>query len=1210
MVRRRGAATRSHEVGRAAECAITLDDPALSRVHLLLQVAENGAVIVTDQRSPNGTRVEGRRIDGPTVLSPGQEIEAGHTLLAFTSSRRESAGSLDEQGRLALNRPPRMVPRPPQVEFEVPQAPERRRGSALSVSSTIGGAAMGIVMVVALHSPYFLAFALLGPVVMLGQWVEEKITGRRSFRAEATEFQRRLDDVNEAMARSYVAERRFQRAIAPDLATLALRCAQVSPELWERRAGDPDFLLLRVGWGDTPSRLQLRAPEGGDERLRGLAAQVAATYQEMPGVPVAVPLQAAGSLGLAGGRAPVLAMTRSLVLQVAALHSPEQVMLVAALPPARDEEWRWLGWLPHLRPESAAVPGDSLVTGRVRGRELVDRLLQLLEERRVAAQSAYGAARPSGEAAVVALLDAQAELPRDGVDRLLTEGPALGIHVIWLGRALNDLPGACGTVVEIDAETMAPVIIRPGQASATPVLAADLAPIEVADEMARNLAPIRDVEASGQAADIPRHVSLLELLELDGDALEHVRRSWARDDRRLGARLGIAAGRQPCELSLRYDGPHALAGGMTGAGKSELLQTLVASLAAEHSPERLTFILVDYKGGAAFRDCIQLPHTVGFVTDLDGHLVNRARTSLRAELRYREEVLREHGCRDLVDFEERHPGEAFPSLVIVVDEFAALRDELPEFVDGMVDIAQRGRSLGIHMVLATQRPAGVISDRIRTNTNLRLALRFSDTGDSQDVIGTDDASRPGLPRGRAFMRAGPGVLIEFQAAHASGRTVTDGGPLPVTIHELDVSGDPVDERGSVGLDSSSPTDLMRVVATARQVQDQLRLALPRRPWLDPLPSVLTQVRLEEHVGPEVTSRYTVPIGLLDDPRRQRQVPAYFDLDQDATLLCYGATGSGKTTLLRAIAFALATQLSPDELHLYALDFATRGLRPLGELPHVGAIATGDEPERGQRVLTFLRAEVERRKTLLAAAGASTVAEYNAVSSEQPLPRLLLLLDGYAGFSAAYEDVDFGAPIQTFQELLAEGRSMGLGIVLTGGSSNSVPGKTTASVSRRVVFRMANDDEYSFIGLDRALYHDAHLPPGRGFVDLQYELHAPIVGTDPAGTAQAAALEELGRELRRRYPDAQAPQVRLLPAKLSRDELPAPQSSMEAVPGLLDGQEPAPARLDLLQDGHLLVVGPRRSGRSTTLLAVAGSLAAAPGHPIPLLLLAPRRQSPL
>ena len=204
----------------------------------------------------------------------------------------------------------------------------------------------------------------------------------------------------------------------------------------------------------------------------------------------------------------------------------------------------------------------------------------------------------------------------------------------------------------------------------------------------------------------------------------------------------------PFGIDLRRDGPHGLIAGTTGAGKSELLQTLVASLAVANRPDALTFVLVDYKGGAAFADCERLPHTVGMVTDLDAHLVARALDSLGAELRRREHQLAAAGAKDIDDYAEQRSSDpsmdAMPRLVIVIDEFASMVRELPDFVTGMVNIAQRGRSLGIHLILATQRPSGVVSPEIRANTNLRIALRVTDATESSDVI--DAPTRRASPR--------------------------------------------------------------------------------------------------------------------------------------------------------------------------------------------------------------------------------------------------------------------------------------------------------------------------------------------------------------------------------------------------------------------------------------------------------------------------------
>ncbi|HSR23312.1 MAG TPA: FtsK/SpoIIIE domain-containing protein, partial [Candidatus Eisenbacteria bacterium] len=1093
--------------------------------------------------------------------------------------------------------------------FSLEPAPLRARPTGLSFTAAAAPLVLGVVIYFASGRQAFtLLIMLLSPVMVVGTFVESWLGSSRKNRRERARHRRLAQELEARVARARQEEMLRRRAAAPGLAVVAERARWVQPSLWERRRDHSDFLLLRIGWGDQPSGIALDLPSDEvDEDVRARMAAAAERAATLPGAPLAVSLPAVGSIGLAGDRDRVLAMARNLATQVAGLHSPRDVGLLVATAPGDVEQWRWLAWLPHVHPEAPVVPGPAVVSDPAGGRDLLERLVQLVDGRGEASASTYGERALDADPALVVLLDGAAELPRAAVDHVLTHGRRCGVHVIWLGRSRSALPGACGAIVELDAADGTPSLTMAGSGETLAGLGADLCSLPVAEDLAMSLAPIRDVEAAGGQAEVPRHVSLLELLDLERDAAERIAGRWRHDDDRLSARLGLGAGGQVCEVSLRYDGPHALAGGMTGAGKSELLQSLVASLAAAHEPDHLTFILVDYKGGAAFKDCVDLPHTVGFVTDLDGHLVNRALTSLRAELRRRELVLREAGCRDLFELRARRPERGMPSLAIVVDEFAALAAELPEFVDGMVDIAARGRSLGINLVLATQRPAGVISDRIRANTNLRLSLRFADAGDSHDVIGTSDAARPGLPRGRAFVRTGPGTLIEFQAAHASGRSEGEGDLPRVVVQEMDCGGQPVESGAATTPDddaAGAPTDLVRVVRAAREAAAALGLPAPERPWLPTLPAVLILDELD--AATHAAGPATVAVGLVDEPGRQRQVPLVLDLPRDGSLLVLGTSGSGRTSLLRTVAIALARRLDPGRLHLYGLDFAARGLGPLAALPHCGGVIAADEPERALRLLQLLRKEGERRKGLLAARGASSVAEHAATGGED-LPWLLVLLDGYAGFRSTFEDVDLGAPLDLLRSLAGEGRSLGIAFVVTADRTGTVPTPLIAAMGRRLVLRMANEDEYLNAGLERSVYLGASLPPGRGFIDGALEFQAAVVSGDPAGGAQAVAIERIAAELRARHPSASVPAVRLLPAELSSAELPVPGRPFEAIIGLSDG-ELEPARVDL-GEGHLLVAGPRRTGRSTAIAACAASLGRAPGAPA-LYLLAPRPRSPL
>jgi S-DNA-T family DNA segregation ATPase FtsK/SpoIIIE len=1196
-----------HQVGRSPECDIVIDDGAISRVHMLLSVRATGTVIASDARSRNGIYVNGRRVDGQIPLPPGQELELGRSLVRLASRANGAAPKPDGTGRISLNRPPRSAPESPQLQFEVEPPQSSARSAAFSITSALLPLLMGVVLWQMTHQLMMLAFTMLSPLMVVGSFVEQIVGNKREDRLAQKRFRDEVMAVSQEMSSAYRNINHYRRQLSPDLSMLAERATTVSPKLWERRAGQADYLLLRVGWGDQESGVRLDVGEGGPERIRAQAMAVVKHYSKVPASPLSLPLAELGSIGLAGPREGILGMARSLVLQVALGHSPKDVMLVAATSAADARQWRWLGWLPHVHPEAPPVQGDPIVDSRVAARDLLDRLVDLLDERRSTKDGGYGEGKVRTPA-VVALLDGEAGLPRGGVDRLLREGPEYGLHVIWLGSGTTDLPGDVAAVVELAPRTFAPRIRLHGAAQGVDGIGSDLAPLQVAEDTALALAAIRDVEASAGSAEIPRYVSLLELLELTGSPVDRIIQRWRHDDGRLAGRMGMQAGGEIAEVSMRNDGPHALAGGMTGAGKSELLQTFVASLAAAHSPERVTFILVDYKGGAAFKDCVHLPHTVGFVTDLDGHLVNRALTSLRAELRRREEVLREGGYKDLIDFEEKDLAHAFPSLLIVVDEFAALATDLPEFVDGMVDVAQRGRSLGIHLVLATQRPAGVINDKIRTNTNLRLSLRFSDDADSMDVIGTKDASRPGLPRGRAFARTGPGSLMEFQAAHASGRTPVEGGPAPIMIRELDLTGEPIEEKSGDKEQVGGQTDLQRVVAACQEANERLHIPAPLLPWLPTLPDVLPLESLGEHVPEDWAGRPIMPLGMADEPARQRQRVIGFGLEEDGNMLVYGGSRTGKTTVLRTVAAAAARKLSPDELHLYAIDYATRALRSLSSLPHCGGVIMGDEPERTLRLLAMLRREQDRRKTLFATHGASTLAEYHSMSDDR-LPYVLVLLDGYSPFQAVFQDYDLGEPIDHLRLLVAEGRPLGMGFIVTADRSGAISAVMSSSINKRVILRMATDEEYAFLGLERSVYQDANLDPGRGFTEDGLEIQVPILGEVPGGGAQSARVDELGAALRERWPDARVPEVRLLPTELPASTLPTPEHPMEAVIGLLDG-DLAPARVDL-DEGNFLILGPRRSGRSTALGAFARSLLRVPPEERPpLFVFAPRRQSPL
>ena len=640
-------------------------------------------------------------------------------------------------------------------------------------------------------------------------------------------------------------------------------------------------------------------------------------------------------------------------------------------------------------------------------------------------------------------------------------------------------------------------------------------------------------------------------------------------------------GAEPLALDLRMHGPHALVGGTTGAGKSEFLQAWVLGLAHAMSPDRVAFLFVDYKGGAAFARCVDLPHSVGLVTDLSPYLVRRALRSLRAELRHREHLFNAKGVKDIIDFEKTGDPECPPSLVIVVDEFAALASEVPEFVDGVVDVAQRGRSLGLHLILATQRPAGVIKDNLRANTNLRVALRMADEADSRDVLETPMAAHfdPAVP-GRGAVKTGAGRITQFQSAFPGSRTPAVPLASPIEVVEFDFGiGRPwrmPERRSDV---SSLEKDIDRIVATVTAAASIGGVPAPRKPWLKTLATSYSLERLKQRSDTEIV------LGVMDDPDNQRQVTEYFRPDTDGNLLYVGAGGSGKTTALRSLALAAAITPRSGPVHVYGLDFAGGGLGSLEPMPNVGSVITGDDEERVVRLISWLSGRIEDRAVRYSAVRADTLTAYRELSGNVSEPRLLLLLDGFSAFRAEYESSTLLLPTyQAFQRMLIDGRAVGIHVAVTADRPSAVPSSISTAFQRKVVLRLSEDDGYLAMGVPRDILNPAS-PPGRCVqVDQPQELQLAILGQEANAAAQARVTEELAKELTGLH-QVHPERIRSLPTIVTAAELPHSLAGRPVL-GVADSTlEP----IGFKPSGTLLLSGPAQSGRSSAVRWLAESV---------------------
>ncbi|MHC3427705.1 FtsK/SpoIIIE domain-containing protein [Streptomyces sp. DT18] len=1190
-------------LGSGPAASVRIEEPTLPALAARLTVDHAGAVTVAPAPGVTLT-LDGEEVGEESPWPPEALLACGDSVFALAEPGPPDAHLTPTgEGGLAYNRPPRLISPRARPRLDIPEEPRKTEGQRLQLLSMILPLFFGLGMYFMMKSPYMLLFCLMSPLLMFGQWWSERRHGKKRRRTEMKEYREALAAHEEKLAELSARDQARRRAGFPDPAQALLFATGPRGRLWERRITDVDALHLRVGLADLPAEIDLvQGGYGGGEK-----------QPEPPvvaSVPLTLPLTELGVVGVAGDRERAVASARWLAAQAAILHSPRDLSLVV-LSSAKDaaERWEWAHWLPHAAPRQGQGCVALLGTDGETVSRRVSEVTAELDRRQEAARNSVSQAALRPEAHILLVLDGARLLRRvPGVPRLLQEGPAVGIYAICVDEDQRVLPEECRTAVCWPAEPSARVrLLGYGYEAAGEVLADQVSTAWCA-RVARALAPVRDISRDDADAALPTAARLLDLVGLPDPQGRDVAALWQRGGSTTSAVIGVGAD-GPFVLDIRRDGPHALIAGTTGAGKSELLQTLITSLALNNTPDSLNFVLIDYKGGSAFQDCARLPHTVGMVSDLDAHLTERALDSLAAELRHREEVLFAAATKDIEDYNDARrlrPGlEPMPRLMLVIDEFASLVAELPDFVAGLVDIARRGRSLGVHLVLATQRPAGVVSQDIRANTNLRIALRVTNAEESRDVI---EASESALisksTPGRCYVRSGSQSLTGVQSARIGGRRPGDrGAATEVAVRLLDWRDYGRALPGGGGGDADDGTmvtDLAVLVDAIAEGAKLLGCPEPRKPWLEPIPDRITLAELPDTDHPALGPGELppVPFGITDLPARQAREVLALDLLDGEQIMVAGGPRSGRSTALRTLAGSLARTCSPEDVHVYGIDCGANALLPLAALPHCGAVVTRDETGRVDRLLGRLLAELGRRQTLLAERGQSSAAEQRAAAPEgERLPVMLVLVDGWDAFRTAFENYDYGRLVEAARRLFREGPALGIKVVLTT-DRTGLTGDVSSIFGQRLVLRLADNGDYGLVGI-RAKDVPGEMQPGRILLATDEgvrESQVALLAADRTGQAQVAELQRLARAVepaRRRAP--RPLRVDILPSRIeagaAMDLVPdfTPPSPLWAL-FAVGGDELEPMGVDLDSNGPgFVVTGPPRSGRSSTLLTAAHAL---------------------
>ncbi|MFF8230761.1 type VII secretion protein EccCa [Streptomyces caelestis] len=1128
---------------------------------------------------------------------------------------------------IVVKRPPRVLPSEVSTQEIVlqppPELPRGHRESVLMQLLPTLGMGGSVVFFFTSGQPFMRIMGMVMIASTIAMSVAMVIRFRRGSQGELADMRRDylsyLAQTRRTAVDTAKAQRDAQYFLHPSPEQLWALVAEGS-RVWERRPGDEDFAQVRIGLGSQALARALVAPETApvaqlEPLTAGAMQRFLAVHSTLDDLPMAVSLRAFYHVTISGDPQSVRSSARAMTGSLAALHSPEDLLIVVAAGREALPHWEWAKWLPHVQAPGAVDGAGS--------RRLIDsdsRELENLLATRLTGRPRFhpNAAPLPEEPHIVVVLDGLS-LPPDSV--LANPEGLQGVTVLEIVPGdLTTGGGELSIVVQPEALHLesAHGVVYEG----TP----DVLSYESAEALARQLAPLRMASGGDDDEPLLANLEFTDLLNLGDAASIDTQRTWRPRSlaERLRVPIGVGEDGRPVMLDLKEAaqegmGPHGLCVGATGSGKSELLRTLVLGLAVTHSSETLNFVLADFKGGATFAGMARMPHVAAVITNLadDLTLVDRMGDSIRGELNRRQEMLRDAGnYANIHDYEKaRAAGAALqpiPSLVLVIDEFSELLTAKPDFIEMFVQIGRIGRSLGVHLLLASQRLEEGRLRGLETYLSYRVGLRTFSAAESRAAIGVPDAYElPNVP-GSGLLKFGTGEMVRFKAAYVSGvyrsgtqRAGSAGGALPVdrrpvlfTAAEVPVQYVPVPQQRPSASDGPEVDDALAdtvLDVIVRRLEAQGPAA--HQVWLPPLDSpppldgllpglTAVQGRGLTQPGYEGAGRLIVPAGLVDKPYEQRRDPLWVDFSGAAGhMQIIGGPQSGKSTLLRTLISAFALTHTPYEVQFYGLDFGGGGMAAVAGLPHVGGVASRLDPERVRRTVAEVYGVLNRREEYFRSAGIASIADFRARRArgeisvtDQPWGDVFLVIDGWGNFRADYEAMD-----QVIHDIAARGLGYGVHLILTASRSMEVRANLKDHLMNRLELRLGDTMDSE---LDRKVA--ANVPagvPGRGQAPQKLHFMAAVPRIDglTSDTDLADATAALATEVSRHWQAPGAPEVRLLPREFPAEQLPpGDRFPRRGVAFALDEDNLEPVFVDFEQDPFFLVFGESESGKSNLL----------------------------
>lgn len=951
-----------------------------------------------------------------------------------------------------------------------------------------------------------------------------------------------------------------------------------SSNLFNRVPEDKDFLELRLGKGKVKANraIDYKKQESIvlDDELALIPEEIANRYEYIDNVPVVLDLKGKNAVGIVGDRAYLQGYIKTLVIDLTTRHYYDDLRLFLITNESRKEQFNWIRFVPHIQNEMLNM--RNIVCDTESKTVLFEYLYKEINERM---SSGYNIPH------IVVLVYDDEGLKQHPISKYIPEAAKLGITFLFFNEHSEFLPTGCSDIVTIQSDCEG-VTVSASDYTQYSNFTYETVSDAVAEMISNKLAPVYCEEVSLEST-LTKSITFFEMLNIVNVDDVNLKENWdkAQISKTMAAPLGVKAGNETVYLDLheKAHGPHGLVAGTTGSGKSEILQSYILSMAMLYHPYEVGFVIIDFKGGGMCNQFRDLPHLVGAITNIDGREIDRSLKSIKAELQKRQRVFAEAGVNNISNYILKYKaGEVsvpIPHLIIIVDEFAELKAEQPEFMKELISAARIGRSLGVHLILATQKPSGQVNEQIWSNSRFKLCLKVQNAQDSNEVIKSPLAAEIKEP-GRAYLQVGNNEVFDlFQSAYSGAPSdfSDDNNVKEFDICEVSFNGKrkPIyQQRKEKKEDVVLHTQLDTIVEYVKRFCETEKIARLPAICLPALPEVID---FPDSYEKRSSTSITVPIGIYDDPDSQYQGQYSLNITTGNTLII-GSSQMGKTNVLQILIRALAEQYSPDELSMYVIDFGSMILKNFETMAHVGGVVTPSEDEALKNLFKILISEIAKRKEKMLEIGVSSFLSYKE-AGKKDIPQILLLIDNFTALKELYLQDD-----DVFQNICRDGIAVGISVVVANTNTNGIGYRYLSNFSSRIAFFCNDSSEYSSV-FDYCKIRPADIA-GRGIIEIdknQYECQTFLAFKGEREIDRVNEMRAFAQKVNEHYAGRNSVvEIPVIPKVLTKEMLnirfPMPLKPYHLIVGL-DYSTVEPVIMDVTQLGLIAISGRDGMGRS-------------------------------